>query len=81
MANQYARTCSVQHDAGSRNVGLQASQWFLNNVHGVAIVLQDGRYGLPAGTVGERAMDQNDVLDGSVSQGRKSDAEYSNRER
>jgi len=45
-------------------------------IHGVAVVFENVCNGLPAGTVGERAMDNNNILDRSMSQGCQGDAEY-----
>jgi hypothetical protein len=63
VADQHARPGPVQHQPRSRDIGLEGGLGLLNDEHPVAIMLQNIRDRLPSGTVGECAVDQNDILD------------------
>jgi len=63
MADEYAWPRSIEHKTRGGDVGLEGCFRFLNDIHGVAVVFENVCNGLPAGTVGERAMDNNNILD------------------
>jgi hypothetical protein len=69
VTDQYAGAGSVEHQSGSRDVGLKGGLGLLNDVDGEAIVPQEVCDGLPSGTVGECAMDKYDILDRGVTGG------------
>ena len=69
VADEYTRPRSVQNQTCGRNVGLEGCLRFLDDIDGVPVMFQDVCDRLPARTVGESAMDKNDILDRTVTHG------------
>src|SRR5215813_349762 len=69
MADQHTRTCLVENAARRSHVCRKTRLRLLDNSYRVTVALENVRHWLPAGTIGEGAMDQNDGLDGRVSRG------------
>ena|ERR1700722_9016032 len=63
-----------------KRFSLVACLWYLDDVNGVAVALQNRGHGCTAGTVGERAMHENDILDRSLGERGHADAQNAQRE-
>ena len=59
----HRRLGTGDHAYGGRDIVRQRGFGFLHDGHRIAVALQDLCHGAPAGAVGERAMDQDNVLD------------------
>src|SRR5262249_4696276 len=66
VADQHTRTCLIENAARRSHVRRETRLRLLDNQYRVTVTLKKVRYRFPSGTIGERAVDQNDRLDGRV---------------
>ena len=69
VADEYTRPRAIQDQTSGRQVGLERCLRFLDDKDGIAAVFQDVGDRLPARTIGEGAVDENDIRDGAVTDG------------
>jgi hypothetical protein len=67
VTDQHAGTRPVQYETRRCDVRLKGRLRLLDDIHGVAVALEDVCNGLPARTVGEGAMDNHHIPDFGVS--------------
>src|SRR5262249_3787065 len=66
VADQHTRTGLVENPARRSNVCRETRLRLLDSSYRVTVALENVRYRLPSGAIGEGAVDQNDSLDGRV---------------